>query len=147
MRSSSRAHLRKYAELTHTTRSIISILVSRFILNLRDIDTSGGPSTISQPGGASQWNQSLNFAAFDGVPSASESELESERPAPARSRIADFVDPLGAPLDGSLGDHDYLAGGEHAEGDHADIAVVEVAAGDGDERSTSEWSRTSMSIA
>ncbi|RDX46396.1 hypothetical protein OH76DRAFT_1420278 [Lentinus brumalis] len=125
---------------------IISILVSRFILNLRDIDTSGGPSTLTQPGGASQWNQSLNFAAFDGVPSVSESELESERPAPARSRIADFVDPLGAPLDGLLGEHDYLAGG-----DHADIAVVEVAVddigqGDVDERSSSEWSRTSMSM-
>ncbi|RPD56460.1 hypothetical protein L227DRAFT_614597 [Lentinus tigrinus ALCF2SS1-6] len=138
---------------------IISILVSRFILDLRDVDRSGNPTT-THAGGPSGWSQSLNFAAFDGVASTADSEQSPPSGPATRSRIADFVDPLGAPLDDSAESGDCL--GDGGSGDEAGAredggVVVEVAVDvggrddlvDGQSRSSSGWSRTSgsMSIA
>ncbi|KAI0708036.1 hypothetical protein C8Q76DRAFT_800315 [Earliella scabrosa] len=140
---------------------LISILVGRFILNLRDLDRAASPSTATSNAAAEKWNanasMSLNFAAFDSSPAA-EDQGPAPAPAPARGRLARFVAPLGAPLDHARGDEDeyeveevYLdgydgdaqVGGGATKTGVAHVAIAIGEAGSEGRGSSSSWTRTS----
>ncbi|KAI0747406.1 hypothetical protein C8Q74DRAFT_1374441 [Fomes fomentarius] len=112
---------------------LISILVSRFILDLRDLDRSGG-SSITEPG---RWteNMSLNFAAFENPPTSSPT---------APSRIAEFIAPLGAPLGPSHDNDEYLGGPADERRRSSEVEVEQLQEpGKEEDSEGSSWSRIS----
>ncbi|KAI8989773.1 hypothetical protein BD414DRAFT_316520 [Trametes punicea] len=118
--------------LTTFTEALTSILVSRFILNLREVATAPNPADENDPATDAYWDLLESWRVADRFPTAASVDVTS------------LLAPLGAPLDHSLGEsyeRELGAPGERTVR-AADVSVAQAGSGGRDAKQFSGLIRT-----